>query len=83
MLTNRKKTRNSATLIPIYVDMSIHTSRNHEGGAWLAVLDFIRSLFADHYVEDHIVSMLHSYGTDLSEIADSLFNVVFYDSVVC
>ena len=39
-------------------------------------------LFADHNVKNHIVGMLHSDRTDLSEILNCLFNVVFNDAVV-
>ena len=39
-------------------------------------------LFADHYVQDHIVCVLHSDRADAAEVLDCLFDVFLDDSVV-
>ena len=40
------------------------------------------ALLTNHNIKYHIVSMLHTHGTDLAEVLDSLLDVLFDDAVI-
>ena len=58
----------------------MRSERNAYGGILLILWGC--DLFADHNVENHIVGVLHTYGTYSSKIPDSLFDIFFDDAVV-
>ena len=39
-------------------------------------------LLTNHNIKNHVVSMLHTHGTDLAEVLDSLLDVLFDDAVM-
>ena len=39
-------------------------------------------LFADHYVQNHVVCVLHSHRTDSSKVPYGLFDVFLNDAVM-
>ena len=45
-------------------------------------VNFLRQLFTNHDVENHVVGILHADRADLAEILNSLFNVLLDDSVM-
>ena len=43
---------------------------------------FLLPLFANHNIQNHFVCGLHPFCANAAEVADCLFNAIFYDTVV-
>ena len=43
---------------------------------------FLLPLFANHNIQNHFVCGLHPFCANAAEVADCLFNAIFYDTVI-